>query len=169
MLMALLLGIAFHFLAEEGRCVPGIEFTAKTVLPFGVALLGVRISVELLLDLGAELIMLVVLVVILTIVAVAVGSEAPLDGVTGASGLIVVAVALVHMYLGLVAVKGSLDAIVRGSVSEAWARQHHQAWFEDEASSVVTNIAVDHEIEEVVVEHGAATPPETRRRRAGEG
>lgn len=84
-------------------------------------------------------------------------------------GLIVVAVALVHMYLGLVAVEGSLDAIVRGSVSEAWARQHHQAWFEDEASSVVTNIAVDHEIEEVVVGHGAATPPETRRRRAGEG
>ena len=28
MLMALLLGIAFHFLAEEGRCVPGIEITS---------------------------------------------------------------------------------------------------------------------------------------------
>lgn len=29
MLMALLLGIAFHFLAEEGRCVAGIELSAK--------------------------------------------------------------------------------------------------------------------------------------------
>src|SRR5690606_39965859 len=46
MLMALLLGIAFHFLAEEGRCVAGIDFTAKKVLRIGVALLGVRISVD---------------------------------------------------------------------------------------------------------------------------
>src|SRR4051812_21720448 len=42
MLMALLLGIAFHFLAEEGRCVPGIVVSAKGVLRFGVALLGIR-------------------------------------------------------------------------------------------------------------------------------
>ena len=49
MLMALLLGIAFHFLAEEdgNSCKPGIEFTARTVLRIGVALLGARISVEL--------------------------------------------------------------------------------------------------------------------------
>jgi uncharacterized integral membrane protein (TIGR00698 family) len=67
MLMALLLGIAFHFLAEEGRCVAGIEFTAKTVLRLGVALLGARISVELLIGLGPELIALVVIGMILTI------------------------------------------------------------------------------------------------------
>ncbi len=67
MLMALLLGIAFHFLAEEGRCVPGIGFTSKTVLRIGVALLGARISVELLIGLGPKLIGLVVAGVILTI------------------------------------------------------------------------------------------------------
>jgi uncharacterized integral membrane protein (TIGR00698 family) len=67
MLMALLLGIAFHFLAEEGRCVAGIEFAAKRVLRFGVALLGARISVELLIGLGPELIALVVLAVICTV------------------------------------------------------------------------------------------------------
>ncbi|MEL6234972.1 MAG: putative sulfate exporter family transporter [Pseudomonadota bacterium] len=67
MLMALLIGIAFHFLAEEGRCAPGIEFTAKTVLRVGVALLGVRISVDLLIGLGAELIALLVAGVALTI------------------------------------------------------------------------------------------------------
>ncbi|MEO0623740.1 MAG: putative sulfate exporter family transporter [Pseudomonadota bacterium] len=67
MLMALLLGIALHFLAEEGRCVPGIEFTAKTVLRIGVALLGVRISVDLLMGLGVELIVLVIAGVVLTI------------------------------------------------------------------------------------------------------
>ncbi|MEO0428426.1 MAG: YeiH family protein [Pseudomonadota bacterium] len=67
MLMALLLGIAVHFLAEEGRCVPGIDFTAKMVLRVGVALLGVRISVDLLMGLGVELIALVVISVALTI------------------------------------------------------------------------------------------------------
>ncbi len=67
MLMALLLGMAFHFLAEEGRCVPGIAFTAKQVLRIGVALLGVRISVELLTGLGIEVIGLVIAGVALTI------------------------------------------------------------------------------------------------------
>jgi uncharacterized integral membrane protein (TIGR00698 family) len=67
MLMALLLGIAFHFLAEEGRCVAGIDFTAKKVLRFGVALLGVRISVDLLLALGPGLIALLVMAIICTI------------------------------------------------------------------------------------------------------
>ena len=75
MLMALLLGIAFHFLAEEGRCVAGIEFTAKTVLRIGVALLGVRISVELLMGLGLELIVLVVAGVVLTILVGLVGAR----------------------------------------------------------------------------------------------
>ncbi len=67
MLMALLLGIAFHFLAEEGPCKPGIEFTARTVLRIGVALLGVRISAELMIGLGADLIGLVIAGVVLTI------------------------------------------------------------------------------------------------------
>lgn len=68
MLMALLLGIAFHFLAEEGRCVKGIEVSAKLVLRIGVALLGARISVELLIGLGPGLIALVVSGVVLTII-----------------------------------------------------------------------------------------------------
>ena len=67
MLMALLLGIAFHFLAEEGRSAPGVAFTSRTVLRIGVALLGARISVELLVGLGWSLIALTVLGVVLTI------------------------------------------------------------------------------------------------------
>ncbi|MEM9438816.1 MAG: putative sulfate exporter family transporter [Pseudomonadota bacterium] len=67
MLMALLLGIAFHFLAEEGRCVPGIDFTARTILRLGVALLGMRISFGLLVDLGAATIALIIGAVIATI------------------------------------------------------------------------------------------------------
>lgn len=67
MLMALLLGIAFHFLSEEGRCVAGIDFSAKKVLRIGVALLGMRISVDLLIQLGAETILLLIVGLISTI------------------------------------------------------------------------------------------------------
>lgn len=67
MLMALLLGIALHFLSEEGKCVAGINLTAKRILRIGVALLGVRISVELIMGLGAGTIGLLVAGVALTI------------------------------------------------------------------------------------------------------
>ena len=68
MLMALLIGMAVHFLAEDGTATaPGIAVTGRTVLRFGVALLGVRISFELLTGLGIELISLIVIGVIATI------------------------------------------------------------------------------------------------------
>jgi uncharacterized integral membrane protein (TIGR00698 family) len=67
LLMALLLGIAAHFLAEEGRAVPGIDFTARTVLRLGVGLLGARMSFDLLLSVGAGTIALVMLAVASTI------------------------------------------------------------------------------------------------------
>lgn len=67
MLMALLLGMALHFLMEDERARPGIEFAARTVLRVGVALLGARISVDLIMALGAPLIALVVAGVVATI------------------------------------------------------------------------------------------------------
>lgn len=68
MLMALLLGLALNFLAEDGTATaPGIAVTARTVLRLGVALLGARISVEMLSGLGVELIILVVSGVLATI------------------------------------------------------------------------------------------------------
>lgn len=68
MLMALLLGLALNFLAEpETRTVAGVEFSAKTVLRLGVALLGARISVQMLADLGGPLIALVIAGVVVTI------------------------------------------------------------------------------------------------------
>ncbi|MDB5424108.1 MAG: hypothetical protein JWQ29_1524 [Phenylobacterium sp.] len=60
MLFALLFGMTFHFLHEEGRCIPGIEFASKAVLRTGVALLGARITVEQMAALGFVPIALVV-------------------------------------------------------------------------------------------------------------
>ncbi|MDO5605326.1 MAG: putative sulfate exporter family transporter [Paracoccus sp. (in: a-proteobacteria)] len=68
MLMALLLGLALNFLAEDGtRTAPGIALSARTVLRLGVALLGARISVDMLRGLGGPLIAVVILGVIATI------------------------------------------------------------------------------------------------------
>ena len=67
MLMALLLGMAMNFLSAEGACVPGIEFTARTVLRVGVALLGLRITLVQIAALGWQPIALVLLSVALTI------------------------------------------------------------------------------------------------------
>lgn len=67
MLLALLLGIAVGFLGQEGKAVPGIAFTARTLLRLGVAFLGVRVSMSLMMGLGWELIALVIFGVVATI------------------------------------------------------------------------------------------------------
>lgn len=45
MLFALLIGMAFHFLYDDQKFTPGLEFSAKTLLRFGVGLLGLRLSI----------------------------------------------------------------------------------------------------------------------------
>ena len=60
MLFALLLGMAFHFLAEEGPCLTGIYFSAKTLLRLGVALLGLRITIEQVIGLGLDTVALLI-------------------------------------------------------------------------------------------------------------
>jgi len=69
MLYALLFGMAFNFLAEDERLMPGIRFASKTVLRAGVALLGLRITMTDVLDLGWPVIGLVVVAVGAAIVA----------------------------------------------------------------------------------------------------
>ncbi len=40
---------------------------------------------------------------------------------------------LIHIYMGLFVVPGSLEAMVRGFVSRDWARTHHRLWYEKAA------------------------------------
>jgi len=67
MLFALLLGMALHFLAEEGRCLPGIQFASSFVLRTGVALLGLRVTFSQVQALGWGTVLLVVGSVAVTI------------------------------------------------------------------------------------------------------
>lgn len=68
MLFALLLGIAFQFLSQEGRCAPGIEIASRNVLRIGVALLGARITVDQIMSLGFGPMIAVIAAVALTVV-----------------------------------------------------------------------------------------------------
>lgn len=52
MLMALLLGASVHFLSKNEECRAGIDFAARRVLRFGVALLGARLSIDQLSAIG---------------------------------------------------------------------------------------------------------------------
>lgn len=69
MLFALLLGMAFNFLAADGRCADGIGFTSRTVLRLGVALLGARITAEQVIALGPTPLVITITGVVTTILA----------------------------------------------------------------------------------------------------
>jgi formate dehydrogenase subunit gamma len=47
------------------------------------------------------------------------------------SALVVIAAFIVHVYMGVFVVPGSVDAIVHGTVPPEWARHHHAAWAEE--------------------------------------
>ncbi len=69
MLFALLIGMAFHFLSLEGRCVDGIQFTSSRLLKIGVALLGVRVTFSDISSLGPAPVLTTPLLIALTIAA----------------------------------------------------------------------------------------------------
>ncbi|QEA41027.1 putative sulfate exporter family transporter [Pistricoccus aurantiacus] len=70
MLYALLFGISIHFLyAEGGRAVAGVEFASRTILRLGVALLGTRITISQVAELGIGPIITVIVGVTLTILS----------------------------------------------------------------------------------------------------
>lgn len=66
-LYALLLGVALHFLSHDARCAPGVDFAAKALLRFGVALLGARIVMDDVVAMGSAGLCALVAAVVLTI------------------------------------------------------------------------------------------------------
>ncbi len=68
LLYALLFGMVLNFLSEESRAKAGIEFAARTVLRFGVALLGARVTADQVAALGFSTVTCVVAAVVMTIV-----------------------------------------------------------------------------------------------------
>ena len=67
MLMSLLMGIGLSFLSQDSKCTAGIEFSARVILRLGIALLGLRVSLEMLGDLGIKTLFVVIVGVLATI------------------------------------------------------------------------------------------------------
>jgi formate dehydrogenase subunit gamma len=51
--------------------------------------------------------------------------------VHGISSLLLSAFVLGHIYLGTIGNEGSFEGMVNGEVDEAWAKQHHDLWYEE--------------------------------------
>ncbi|MGY6548514.1 MAG: YeiH family protein [Roseinatronobacter sp.] len=69
MLFALLLGMAFNFLHQDGPCRSGIDFSGQMVLRLGVGLLGIRIALDDLISIGLAGAGLLAGLIVLTIAA----------------------------------------------------------------------------------------------------
>ena len=67
LLFALLLGLALHFISEDKRCAAGIQFASSTVLRLGVALLGLRLTIDHVVTLGWQTVLALLVAVGLTI------------------------------------------------------------------------------------------------------
>ncbi|EFO29412.1 membrane protein TauZ [Roseibium sp. TrichSKD4] len=106
MLMAILLGMPLNFLSEEGqKTAAGIAFSGKTLLRIGVALLGVRISVEMVQTLGLPMLM-----VIIAGVAATIGFSLIIGGLFGRDRL------FSFLSGGAVAICGASAAMAIGSI-----------------------------------------------------
>ena len=68
MLMALLIGMALHFLGEEGKSVNGLNFSSQIILRIGIILLGTRISADLIISLDPSIILIIAAGVFTTII-----------------------------------------------------------------------------------------------------
>ncbi len=67
LLFALLLGLALHFISDDKRCAAGIKFASSTVLRLGVALLGLRLTMDHVVALGWQTVVALLVAVSLTI------------------------------------------------------------------------------------------------------
>ena len=53
------------------------------------------------------------------------------------AAVLVIALALGHIYMGTIGVEGAYRSMRNGYVDEAWAKEHHQLWYEDVKSGKV--------------------------------
>jgi formate dehydrogenase subunit gamma len=53
------------------------------------------------------------------------------------AAVLVIALALGHIYMGTIGVEGAYGSMRNGYVDEAWAKEHHRLWYEDVKSGKV--------------------------------
>jgi uncharacterized integral membrane protein (TIGR00698 family) len=113
MLFALLLGMPFYFLSQEGACVAGIELASKRVLRIAVGLLGAQITIAEIANLGATPVVMVMGAICLTILFGWVGAR--VAGLSKTFGILTA---------GAVAICGASAALAISSVLPQ--EKHHE-------------------------------------------
>ena len=66
-LMALLIGLALNFLSADARLTPGLAFASRSLLRWGIVLVGVRVTFGQIVALGPVALLVVISIVALTI------------------------------------------------------------------------------------------------------
>ncbi|MDE2599919.1 MAG: formate dehydrogenase subunit gamma [Rhodocyclaceae bacterium] len=51
------------------------------------------------------------------------------------SACLVIAMSLGHIYMGTIGMEGAYDAMKTGEVDEAWAKEHHEIWYQEEVAA----------------------------------
>ena len=131
LLYALLIGIAFHFLSLNPAAAPGVQFTARTVLRFAVALLGARIGTSDMMSLGLAPVAIVVSSVLAT-VAFGRFAARPL-GLTSLQGILTG---------GAVAICGASAALAISAVLPRTSTSERDTLFTVVAVTVMSTIAM---------------------------
>lgn len=75
MLIALLIGLAIHFVYDLAKIRPGIAWSARNVLRYGVALLGIKIAVSDIISIGLPPLLLVIGAMGVTMLSAALGAK----------------------------------------------------------------------------------------------
>lgn len=75
MLIALLIGLAIHFIYDHDVTKAGINWTARSVLRYGVALLGLKIALADIVSIGLTPLLLVAFAMIVTLVVAVIGAR----------------------------------------------------------------------------------------------
>ena len=105
-----------------GGHVPSGRFNAGEKIVFwgGVIVLGIVVVIS-----G------MVLNQILPVVDYTRGNMQIANMVHGISSLLMMAMFVGHIYMGTIGVKGAYSAMSTGYVDEAWAKEHHELWYDD--------------------------------------
>lgn len=131
MLFALLIGMAFNFLATHERTGTGIEFSSSTLLRIGVALLGIRLSLSDMVANGWLPVMAIAVLVAVTIAGGVVFSR--LAGRSTAFGLLTG---------GAVAICGASAALAISAVLSSAGRDDRDTLFTVVAVTTLSTLAM---------------------------
>jgi uncharacterized integral membrane protein (TIGR00698 family) len=131
MLFALLLGMAFYFLSQEGPCVAGIEFASKRILRVAVGLLGAQITISEIMKLGPTPAIMVISAVTLTILFGVLGAR--IVGLSRSFGILTA---------GAVAICGASAALAISSVLPKGENSERDAVFTVISVTALSTIAM---------------------------